>query len=50
MGYGSVCGVIFDVFGCLECDRRMYKGYGGLVYYILGCSGAENGLKWATMG
>ncbi len=37
--------MVFDVYGCLEGDGRMYEGYGGLVCYILGCCGAVNGLR-----
>ena len=31
---GSACGVVFDVFGCLECDGRVYEGYGGGSLYF----------------
>ena len=39
--------MVFDVFRCLDCNGRVYEGHKGLIYYILGSSGAETGLEWA---
>ena len=42
--------MVSDLCRRLECNGRVFEGYGKLVYYILGCSGAGTGLKWAQHG
>ena len=45
----GACGVVFDIVLGVECSERVFEWKYGLVYYILGCFGAENGLKQAQM-